>query len=107
VTGPVTLDVQNLPLDQMMRALLEAHDYTWAQEDGLIRVRSTETRTFTVDYLRMTRKGRGGSSVTLSGTGMGAGTSGGFGEVEAASVTGVLGVPARWGVERVVGRARL
>jgi len=85
ITGTVTLDVRDLPLAQMMRALLEANDCTWQEENGLIRVRSTETRTFTVDYLRLSRKGTGYSSATLgSGTssgggGLGGGTGGGGG----------------------------
>jgi len=83
VTGQVTLDVRNLPLGRLMQALLEAHDVTWAEEDGLIRVRSTETRMFSIDYLRLTRRGIGNSSATLSsgsgagGAGIGAGGVGG------------------------------
>lgn len=83
ITGTVTLDIRDLPLNQMMRALLEANDCTWQEENGLIRVRSVETRTFNVDYLRLSRKGIGYTSVTLgsgSGTGgMGAGMMGGGG----------------------------
>ena len=77
VSGAVTLDVQDLPLDRMMQALLEAHDFAWSEEDGLIRVRSTATRTFVVDYLRMTREGRGSSVVTLSSGSMSSSGSGG------------------------------
>src|SRR5215831_3805156 len=51
VNGVVTLDVHDLPLDMMMKALLEASDCSWREEGGLIRVRNCETRTFTVDYL--------------------------------------------------------
>jgi MSHA biogenesis protein MshL len=84
VVGRVTLDVHDLPLNQMMRALLEANDYTWKEEDGLIRVHNTETRTFTVDYLRLARKGIGQNSATLGsgasgGAGGGGGGSGGSG----------------------------
>ena len=83
VTGTVTLDVRGLPLDQMMRALLEAHDCTWSEQDGLIRVRITETRLFKVDYLRLSRTGQGQSSAMLAagstGGGMGGGMGGGIG----------------------------
>jgi MSHA type pilus biogenesis protein MshL len=83
VTGTITLDIRDLPLDVMMRALLEASDCTWTREGGLIRVHNAETRTFYVDYLRLTRKGVGQSSATLSsGTssgGGGGGTAGGGG----------------------------
>lgn len=80
VTGSVTLDVQDLPLEQMMEALLEANDYSWTLKNGLIRIRSSEMRMFHVDYLRLTRKGTGQSSATLaSGSGGGSGSSGGSG----------------------------
>lgn len=90
VAGTVTLDVRDLPLDLMMRALLEASDCTWNQEGGLIRVHSSETRTFNIDYLRLSRKGVGQSAAMLAsgtsggamgggGGGMGGGSSGGAG----------------------------
>lgn len=72
VSGQVTLDVRNLSLEIMMRALLESSDCLWTQEEGLIRVRSSETRSFQIDYLRLQRKGTGQNSATLA-----AGTSGG------------------------------
>jgi len=75
--GTVTLDVRELPLDQLMRAMLEANDCVWSEDRGLIRVRSSETRVFYVDYIRLARKGQGTSSATLS-SGMG-GSSGGSG----------------------------
>jgi MSHA biogenesis protein MshL len=84
VIGTVTLDVVDLSLERIMQALLEAHDFTWTVEDGLIRVRATETRTFVVDYLRLRREGSGMSLVTLSsssqgGSGGGGGRGGGGG----------------------------
>ncbi len=79
VTGTVTLDVRGLPLDQMMRALLEAHDCTWSEQDGLIRVRTTETRLFTVNYLRLSRTGQGMSSAMLAAGSTGGGMGGGMG----------------------------
>jgi MSHA type pilus biogenesis protein MshL len=81
VTGTVTLDVRDLPLEQMMRALLEASDCSWHQDGGLIRIRNTETRTFSVDYLRLSRKGVGQSSATVASgtTGGGSGGTGGGG----------------------------
>lgn len=85
VTGTVTLDVRDLPLEAIMRALLEANDYSWSLEHGLIRVRGAETRTFQVDYLRMNRTGSGSSSANLASTkiqgggGSGGGSGGGGG----------------------------
>ena len=81
VSGTVTLDVHDLPLELMMRALLEASDCSWREEAGLIRVRNYETRTFTVDYLRLSRKGVGQSSAMLaSGTSGQGGQIGGIGQ---------------------------
>jgi hypothetical protein len=57
VTGQVTLDVQDLPLERLMQALLEAHDFSWSTEDGLIRVRARESQEYWIDYLRLSRKG--------------------------------------------------
>lgn len=80
VSGQVTLDIQNLPLERMLQALLEANDYAWTVDDGLIRVHANQTRTFIIDYLRMVRTGLGSSSATLSGgSGGGAGGQGGGG----------------------------
>src|ERR1051326_3236070 len=82
VTGQVTLDVRDLPLEKMMQALMESHDFAWTEEEGLIRVRNTETRTFNIDYLRLSRKGMGQNNATLgsgSGAGGGGGGSGGGG----------------------------
>lgn len=78
VTGQVTVDVRDLPLRKLMQSLLEAHDYVWEYEDGLIRVRAKETREFWIDYLRLSRKGMGSSSATLA-SGMGGGGGGGGG----------------------------
>jgi MSHA biogenesis protein MshL len=77
IRGEVTVDVRDLPLDQVMAALLEAHDYTWESSNGLIRVHSTASRTFSIDYLRLSRKGSGTSSATLSSSAGGGGSSGG------------------------------
>ncbi len=78
VTGQVTLDVQDLPLERLMQALLEAHDFSWSTEDGLIRVRARESQEYWIDYLRLSRKGMGTSSATLA-SGMSGGSGGGGG----------------------------
>lgn len=78
VTGLVTVDLHELPLQQVMRAMLEAYDYWWVEEEGLIRVRATQTRQFSINYLRLIRKGTGQTSATLSsGSGASAGGGGG------------------------------
>jgi MSHA biogenesis protein MshL len=80
IAGTVTMDVRDLPLSAMMRALLEASDCTWNEKNGLIRVHATETRIFNIDYLRLARKGIGQNNATLgSGSGSGGGAGGGGG----------------------------
>jgi MSHA biogenesis protein MshL len=86
VAGTVTLDVRDLPLDVMMRALLEASDCSWQQQGGLIRVHATDTRIFNIDYLRLSRAGIGRNSATL-----GSGTTGGGGGLGGGGGGGGLG----------------
>lgn len=98
VSGTVTLDVRDLPLEEMMRALLEAGDCTWKEEHGLIRVRNAETRLFTVDYLRLQRIGTGQNSATLgSGAMGGAGGGGGGGGGGAGGAAGGAGTVNSYG----------
>ncbi|MCP5523371.1 MAG: secretin N-terminal domain-containing protein [Verrucomicrobiales bacterium] len=79
VTGTVTLSVHDLPLEQMMRALLEANDFSWEEDGGLIRVKANRTETFKVDYLRLSRTGQGQNSASLSAGGSGGGRGGSSG----------------------------
>lgn len=57
ITGSVTVDVHDLPLEQAMSALLEAHGYYWTHDGDLIKVRKFKTITMTVDYIRLIRGG--------------------------------------------------
>lgn len=83
VSGVVTLSISDLPLEEMLRALLEANDCSWEESRGLIRIRSHVTRTYQIDYLRLSRKGKGQSSATMTsgssqgGSGQGGGGGGG------------------------------
>jgi MSHA type pilus biogenesis protein MshL len=80
VSGTVTLSVFDLPLEQMMRALLEANDCEWSEDQGLIRINSHVTRTYQLDYLRLSRRGKGQSSATMtSSSSQGGAGSGGAG----------------------------
>jgi MSHA type pilus biogenesis protein MshL len=74
VNGTVTVALHDLPLASVMRALLSANDCTWREEDGLIRVETSETRSFQIDYLQLRRTGSGQNSATLA-AGSGGGTS--------------------------------
>ena len=66
ITGLVTVDVHDLPLEQAMSALLEAHGYYWEHHGDLIQVRKFKTATVTVDYIRLIRGGIVQSRAQLS-----------------------------------------
>ncbi len=76
VEGDVTVDFQGLSLDKAMAALLDTHGYYWEQQDELIVVRRMETRTFTLDYIRLERGGSGRNKAQVT-SGSGGGSSGG------------------------------
>jgi len=72
VIGEVTIDFHGLSLDKAMVALLETHGYFWEKRDELIVVRRLETRTFTLDYIRLERSGSGTNKAQVtSGSGGG------------------------------------
>ncbi len=91
VTGIVSVSFQGLSLKKAMEAILSANNYYWEWDQGLIRVRKFQTRTFHVDYLRLNRdssssseasinsgnrnNGNGNSGSGSSGSGSGSGSS--------------------------------
>ena len=89
VTGTITVDFHDLRFDQAMSALLDVHGYFWERKRDLIRVGDTQTRVFSIDYIRLVRSGSGSSQAQVSsgtdaaagGGGGGAGGAGGAGEV--------------------------
>ena len=74
ITGTITVDFHNLPLEQAMSAILEAHGYYWEHHQDLIQVKQFKTKTFNVDYIRLIRSGTGQNRAQLS-----SGSSGGGG----------------------------
>lgn len=73
IEGDVTIDFQGLSLDKAMVALLETHGYFWEKRDDLIVVRRFETRTFTLDYIRLERGGSGRNKAQVTSGGQEAG----------------------------------
>ena len=74
IKGVVTVDFQNLAMDKAMAALLDMHGYYWDKDEELIFVRRLETRTFTLDYIRLERSGMGRNKAQVtSGSGRGSG----------------------------------
>ena len=62
ITGFLTVNFRDLPLDKAMDAMLSNFGYYAEEDGGLIRVRAMETRRFLVDYPRAKRVG--GSTTT-------------------------------------------
>ena len=55
VTGLITVDFQNVPMNRAFDILLSSLGYTWQQEQGIVRVYARITRTFEIDYIRARR----------------------------------------------------
>ncbi len=102
VTGTVSVEFRNLPIELSLEALLSSFGYYAEASGGLIRVRNTRTEFFTVDYLRLVRSGNGSSSANISsssssssgefggggnGGGAGANVGGGSGQDDSTSVS--------------------
>lgn len=62
ITGFLTVNFRDLPLDKAMDAMLSNFGYYADEDGGLIRVRAMDTRRFLVDYPRAKRVG--GSTTT-------------------------------------------
>ena len=85
ITGTITIDFHDLPLDRAMTALLEAHGYYWERRDDLIQVRRFKTTTLNVDYIRLVRGGTGQNRAQMSSGS--SGTSGGSGSQDTGQIT--------------------
>jgi MSHA type pilus biogenesis protein MshL len=77
VEGLVTVDLNKLPLEKVLEAVLEPLGLAWSWQDGLLRVSRLETRTFNIDYVRLVRSGSANSTTTTSLSGSGGGGGGG------------------------------
>ena len=70
LTGVVTVDFTNVPLTRAFEVMLSSLGYAWEQKAGVIRVKSSITRAFELDYIRSSRSGavsNGGASGGSSG----------------------------------------
>ncbi len=76
VEGQVTIEFRDLVLDKALDALLSANDLHWVRDGDLILVRRLETRTFTIDYIRLVRSGSGRSQAQVTAGGNGGGDAG-------------------------------
>lgn len=73
VTGTVSVDLRDLPFSDIMQSLLGANGYYWERRGNIVYVKSWETRTFTIDYIRLVRSGSGSSQAQVSSSSSGEG----------------------------------
>ena len=76
ITGTVTVDFHNLPLERAMSAILEAHGYYWELHQDLIQVKLFKSKTINIDYIRLIRSGTGQNNAQLSSGSTGGGGGG-------------------------------
>ncbi|MEN7344013.1 MAG: secretin N-terminal domain-containing protein [Pseudomonadota bacterium] len=83
VKGTVSVDLADLPFGEVMRSMLDANGYYWERKGNIIYVKSWQTRTFSIDYIRLVRSGSGSSQAQVSSSNTdaagGAGGTGGGG----------------------------
>jgi MSHA type pilus biogenesis protein MshL len=79
VAGAVNVDFTDLSFAEAMSALLDSRGYYFDRRGNLIHVKSTETRTFTIDYIRLVRSGSGSSKAQVNSGVDSAGSGGGGG----------------------------
>lgn len=84
VTGKVSVDLTDLPFAEVMESLLGANGYYWERRGNIVYVKSWQTRTFSVDYIRLVRSGSGSSQAQVSSSSSG---SEGSGESAAGTMT--------------------
>ncbi len=82
ITGTTTVDFHDLPLQQAMSALLEAHGYYWEHHDNLIQIRRFKTTRLNIDYIRLIRGGTGQNRAQMS-----SGSTGGGGSQDTGQIT--------------------
>lgn len=93
VSGVITAEFHDLPFEQAMQALLDSLGLYWERDRSLIRVRSEQTKTFVIDYIRLVRSGSASSLAQISSGGSEGGNSGGAnaggsgGENESGAIT--------------------
>lgn len=83
VSGSVSVDLKNLPFSEIMESILGSQGYYWERRGNIVYIKSWETRTFTIDYIRLIRSGSGSSSAQVSSSSSGEDT----GETTAGSMS--------------------
>lgn len=71
VTGNISASFDNIPLERAFDLMLTSQGYSFEINDKVIRVREFLTKTFSLDYIRVSRTGSSGGSVSSGGNGGG------------------------------------
>lgn len=66
VKGTVSVELKDLPFSEIMESLLGASGYYWERRGNIVYVKSWETRSFAIDYIRLVRSGSGNSAAQVS-----------------------------------------
>ncbi len=77
VVGTVSVDLSDLPFAEVMESMLGANGYYWERRGNIVYVKSWQTRTFTIDYIRLVRSGSGSSQAQVSSSAGGEDSGGG------------------------------
>ncbi|MEM7763776.1 MAG: secretin N-terminal domain-containing protein [Pseudomonadota bacterium] len=88
VVGSVNVDLTDLPFAEVMESMLGANGYYWERRGNIVFIKSRQTATFAIDYIRLVRSGSGSSQAQVSS---GAAVSGGAGGVGGAGGAGAGG----------------
>ncbi|MEO1575117.1 MAG: secretin N-terminal domain-containing protein [Pseudomonadota bacterium] len=79
VQGNVSVELRDLPFEDIMRSLLSAHGYFWERRGNVVYVKAWQTRTFSVDYIRLVRSGSGSSQAQVASGAVAGGAGGAVG----------------------------
>lgn len=71
VTGNMSASFDNIPLEKAFDLMLSSQGYAFEINDRVIRVREFLTKTFSLDYIRVSRTASSGGSVSSGGSGGG------------------------------------
>lgn len=82
VVGTVNVELTDLPFSEVMESMLGASGYYWERRGNIVFIKSWETRSFAIDYIRLIRSGSGSSQAQVSSSAqVGGGGGGGGGAV--------------------------
>jgi MSHA biogenesis protein MshL len=94
IEGQISISLPNVTIDEVMRSVEEAYDYSITRRGNIYQIQppTLETRMFTIDYLDVQRTGSSSVQVSSGGSGSGAVTGGGqAGGLAGAGITGGAG----------------